>query len=141
MGDWLHPVFPDKCQRILGPALARQCIALFLFVSGYAIYSLKQRRCMPGLGQGHSKKRHPHVHKISSGYIQSPSAKPGERFQKSKMILDSISNSEHRKAELRSEHLDIRYFLFKILSFSLPFGHAQVVASRRRFFSQSLITK
>ncbi len=44
------------------PALARECMNIILVRKDYSVRSSKPNPCMPGLGQGHDKKRHLHAH-------------------------------------------------------------------------------
>ena len=44
------------------PALAREYMNIILVRKDYSVRSSKPNPCMPGLGQGHGKKRHLHAH-------------------------------------------------------------------------------
>ncbi len=44
------------------PALAREYMNIILVRKDYSVRSSKPNPCMPGLGQGHGKKRHHHAH-------------------------------------------------------------------------------
>jgi len=44
------------------PALAREYVNIILVRKDYSVRSSKPNPCMPGLGQGHGKKRHLHAH-------------------------------------------------------------------------------
>jgi hypothetical protein len=61
----MHPVFPDTCQCIRGPALAQHREVLSWIVKGiwYQFY-LIQSYSIPGLGQGNGKKRHLNIHTL-----------------------------------------------------------------------------
>ncbi len=44
------------------PALAREYMNIILVRKAYSVRRSKPNPCMPGLGQGHGKKRHLHAH-------------------------------------------------------------------------------
>jgi hypothetical protein len=46
---------------LLRPALAREYMNMIMIRKDYSVRSSKPNPCMPGLGQGHGKKRHLHA--------------------------------------------------------------------------------
>ena len=56
------------------PALAREYMNMIMVRKDYSVSSSKPNLCMPGLGQGHEKKRHLHAQRLVS-FIYNPEAK------------------------------------------------------------------